>query len=118
MTQPSSMDEFSELFEKNLRIEGNFDKVRTVLPCPFCAAPDFTTFRILTTSEDMQQEATCDVCGRSARFIVNGDASGIAAELVQTGGEPPPPWMEAPRYIRADGDVTTDVEVTFHYEGD
>lgn len=93
-------EEFYRRFQKNLRITGFGAAVVTHAPCPFCGAPDFQQWHIVSVAEDMEAEATCSECGRSGRTIVgrsyDGSIKGTTAEFVQTAGDPPPSYLIPP----------------------
>jgi hypothetical protein len=98
--EPVSLEEYNRLFAQRTRIDGYGLDVTTVIPCPFCSASDFASWRIVSCHEDMGREATCRECGRSARTLVATDGSATTGELVQTGGPPPPDWLvPTPRRI-------------------
>ncbi len=101
-TDPATLEDYNALFNKNSRIEGfGIEGVTQVAACPFCAAPDWAKWRIMSVQEDMQQEHKCSHCGRSAKFlmeILDGGA-GHQFELVQTGGAEPPDYLPPARRI-------------------
>jgi hypothetical protein len=83
---PPTLDAYNKLFHENSRIEGfGIRGVKQVAPCPFCAAADWAEWLIIQAQEDMQKEATCKNCGRSAKFVFNDEGAGLIFELVQTG---------------------------------
>jgi len=92
--QPTNMDEYNQRFKDNMKIEGFGLDVTQVFPCPFCAAPDWMTTKIIEVEQEMQKEHTCSECGRSAKSIVVRDDSGIRFNIVQTGGDDQPDWFE------------------------
>lgn len=98
--KPESMDQLGALTTQNLRVEGYGLDVVTVLPCPFCAAPDWARLPILTTPEAMKTGATCGSCGRGAKAeFTDFPNGGYQFELVQTSGPDQPDWM-APKMRR------------------
>lgn len=99
---PQSMDEYSKRVHENMHVEGFGADVRTYFPCPFCAARDWLCCRIVSTEEDMKRGATCKRCGRSAKavFVLN-EPDNKQFEIVQTGGDEAPAWLE-PKMRRID----------------
>lgn len=93
MTQPRTPEEYARRFHANQKITGNgIEGVRTHVPCPFCAAPDWLVHGLLEVGTAYAAGATCEECGRTARAIYYEGPSSTAIELVQTGGDPPEPW--------------------------
>lgn len=90
---PSSVEEYERLSMANLRYEGYGFDTTMVMPCPFCAAPDFHTVLLINSHEELAREATCAHCGRSARMLLTSSGGATTGELVQTGGDDPPEWM-------------------------
>lgn len=92
---PTNMEEHIALSRANTHIEGFGPDVRTYVPCPFCCAKDWMCLPVLTTKEAMKAGATCSSCGRSAKAVFINDEPGHQVfEMVQTGGDDPPDWME------------------------
>lgn len=60
------------------------------LPCPFCAAPNFTKYPIYESPLGVHPMQTCEECGRSGRFFFEQIfIQGIPAQqfyILQTGG--------------------------------
>lgn len=98
---PTSADEYRVRFHRNHRVEGYGMETTTVAPCPFCAAPDWQKWPIVTVAEAVGKEATCRECGRSAKALVKRDAHGVSFEFVQTGGPDQPEWL-TPKMRRID----------------
>lgn len=94
LNPPGSVEEYERLSTANLRYEGHGFDTTMVIPCPFCAAPDFHRVLIINSHEDLSREATCVHCGRSARMLITAAPGVTSGELVQTGGEDPPEWMQ------------------------
>ncbi len=96
MSQPTSMDELNARQKANMRIEGRFADTQTVMPCPFCGAPDFMVYAVtagLNEYADLAKPHECKECGRSARLLTTRDAHGVMQEIVQCGGPDQPEWM-------------------------
>jgi hypothetical protein len=86
---PTSMDEYRELFAKNLKRSGDGSEERLSVPCAFCAAPDW----LEAGPEEFQHDSSpiyCIACGRSAEF--RAVEHGI--ELHYLAGPEPPEWLE------------------------
>lgn len=108
-TIPTTREEYERAFALNTKIEGMGFDVTSILPCPFCAAPDFMPIKIIDAPTDMAKAYTCEVCGRSGTNIVTTDG-GLSVEFVQTAGDDPPEWLR-PWPRRVDGGVPDEVEV-------
>lgn len=116
MSVPTTSEEYLARFHENHRVDGYGVDVHQVIPCPWCAAPDFQTLYpaggIITGDRpdiDTQMETvcTCAECGRSGRALVSRDPGGVSFEYVQTGGDsapeflvPPPRWMKGDEWLR------------------
>lgn len=98
MSDPADYQAYMARFAENHKIEGEgFDTTMRV-PCPFCCAPDFQVYRILEAKEEMVKDSTCKECGRSGKIVLTEETGGnTTLELVQTGGEPPPPYLPVVR---------------------
>lgn len=105
MTEPVSMDAYVERFMANQRASGFGFDVTQHFPCPFCAAADWFVVKIADFAPPQEPgtyrspETTCGECGRSGQFVSTRDSNGgVTAEMVQTGGDDPPDWLQpAPR---------------------
>lgn len=91
---PSNMDEYRERFWRNNRVEGFGMDVSVIVPCPFCSAPGFMTYKILEVEEEMVKPHTCEECGRGAKAVVERSEGEVAFEIVQTSGPDQPDWLE------------------------
>lgn len=72
--------------------------------CPFCGAPNWHEYKLIDSIHDesvVTQEKTCAECGRSGRFLIEHPGPGqTTMELVQTGGDDPPAYLDpAPRRV-------------------
>jgi hypothetical protein len=98
MPDPATREEYDALFAANTRIEGlGIENVHMVVPCPFCAAPDFADWYVaelaLNDYAPMRDDRTCSECGRSGKMrIVRGLDGSTTSEFVQTGGDDPPSY--------------------------
>jgi hypothetical protein len=101
MAEPGNMDEYTARFHQNQRIEGYGLDTTMVMPCPFCAAPDFMRWKILEVESAMHRGGTCKECGRSTKAIFQRSPSGVQFEIVQTGGPDQPEWL-APKMRRVE----------------
>jgi bacterioferritin-associated ferredoxin len=93
MTEPTSLSEYLERFERNQVIDGWGLAVRVHLPCPFCAAPDFLVYRMTEVEAAMTHGAMCAACGRSAKALIIRAEGELSLEVVQTSGPDQPVWM-------------------------
>jgi hypothetical protein len=89
MTHPKTLKEFIERMERNYYTEGEGENAVTMIPCPFCAAPDFMHYVPATAREVEKQTHTCNECGRSSRLVFHDDGS----QIVQVGGEDQPDYL-------------------------
>lgn len=93
MMHPANIEEYNKRFHENSRVEGFGLDVAQIFPCPFCAAPNWMTAKIIEVEDVMQREHHCCECGRSARAIIDRHPGGVSFEIVQTGGPDQPDWM-------------------------
>lgn len=97
--QPTSLEEYNTRATLNTRITGMFDQVTTHVPCMFCAAPDWASWSILTTHEDMAGPAhTCKECKRTGAILARYHESGLIIFPVQLAGPDTPEWLAIPRW--------------------
>lgn len=100
------MDEYLAEFHRQAKVEGYGLDVTQHMPCPWCCYPDFMLLRPAagiapgddraTVQEEMATEHRCVRCGRSGKNLIERDEGGVKFEFVQTGGPPPPEWLEPP----------------------
>jgi hypothetical protein len=93
MTAPRNQQEYLERFARGQSLEGFGLETTCVVPCPFCAAPDFARWRVIDAHDAMAKPATCKECGRSAKSIFTRNAGGVSFEIVQCGGADQPDWL-------------------------
>jgi hypothetical protein len=107
MSAPTSKEEYEARFMANQEVVGFGPDVATIMPCPFCAAPLWLKLRIMDFEQKALQEgATCLECGRSAKGLVtHPQGGGVSVEMVQTGGDDPPPWIPPIRRIDGEGEL-------------
>lgn len=87
ITEPTSSEEYERLFAERTRYFGTGLGVGISLPCPFCCAPDFMSYKIAETDAFMKRGATCKACNRSLKAIITAEGTaGRQMEFVQTGG--------------------------------
>lgn len=92
---PQNAVEFNARYFEAQRIVGMGLDTGMVLPCPFCAAPDFLTYRILDTREALEKGAVCRECGRGCKAIFTSPQPGATVfEMVQTVGPDQPEWFD------------------------
>ncbi len=97
---PVDLPTFLARFEETTN-NGRCETARgLLLPCPFCAAPDFTTYPVFeTTPETPQREFVCKECGRGAKPVVEFISGATCFQFFQTRGDASPPWFR-PRMER------------------
>jgi hypothetical protein len=95
VTQPGNATDYALRYTANSRITGHgIDGATIHMPCPWCAAPDFTAIPLAAAHQALRAPATCGECGRSGRTIYHVDLPGhTETEFVQTAGPPPPDWL-------------------------
>lgn len=97
---PRNLAEYTARATINCRVEGYGADVVTVVACPFCAAGGFWRLPIVNVRGPMEKETTCGECHRKARALFKVSRGSIEFEVVQTGGDDPPDWLEAaPRRV-------------------
>ncbi len=100
MTEPTTKAEYERRFKAAYRIEGYGPDITMHLPCPFCAAADWLAQPVFDPDRPRSgrgPDVTCYGCGRTAAFIHTPTGGGTTVELVQTGGDDPPPWVPCRR---------------------
>lgn len=96
-SDPASAEEHEVKFGANMKMTGfGLTGVTQHMPCPFCAEPDFSVYRVIDADVAVASNRTCKSCGRSAKCIVTKNGSSQTVELVQTGGEDLPAWYTNP----------------------
>lgn len=95
---PTTREAYETAYMANVRITGGGASAATVFACPFCAAPDWNTIRIVFTHEDMSREVKCEVCGRSGAALHTYYSGGVETRYVQTGGPDADPWVPVTRW--------------------
>lgn len=94
MTQATNLEEYTRLAHERAKVSGLGVDTSMTLPCFFCAAEDFVTYKILEMEKVMSEPHKCKECGRSAKLIFEQLPSGVSFECVQTGGPEQPDWLE------------------------
>lgn len=99
-SDPNNLKEYEAKFRENASVRGYGMEVTQHFPCPFCANPDWLVMPIIEFPPESERDITCEACGRTARMLSSRTGEGMKMELVQTGGEDPPAWLEpAPRRL-------------------
>lgn len=93
MAQPQSKQEYEQRFAENMSLSGYGLDVTQHMPCPFCAAPAFVTYRIMEMTDVLSKGAECKECGRAMKIIFETDGQLTVMRMVQTKGDAPPPWV-------------------------
>jgi hypothetical protein len=97
INEPDSLDEYNIRYAENMRIEGyGVDGVRTHVPCPFCAEPDWLVHGILDVEERYAKGAVCERCHRGVRALIRKEAGTTTLHFVQTEGPDAPVWFPWP----------------------
>lgn len=92
-----SMEELRVNTMIHLRTEGYGVETKSILPCPFCASPDWLVFPVtagLNGYVEEQKPRFCKNCCRTARVIIVRSKDSVTFEIVQTDGPEPPEWMQ------------------------
>lgn len=90
---PKDLETYNRLTMRNNEIGGEGLDTFMNIPCPFCAATNFCKYPIMDMQDVLARGAKCDACGRSAKAIFKHSHSGVAMEMVQTGGDDPADWF-------------------------
>lgn len=104
MPEPTSLDELNRRCAANSKIIGFGSATTTILPCPFCGAPEWMRFPVtagFTNYAEQVKPHECKECGRSARLDIRSVNGGLETEIVQCGGPDQPEWMN-PKMRRED----------------
>ena len=114
---PQNLDEYNARYNARIRYTGFGPDTRVFVPCPFCCAPDFMTWKVWPGDPEnveavMAKGATCASCKRGCRALFTRLGSGgVTFEVVQTEGDAPPDWLPAMRRVTDfEDDVDTAVE--------
>jgi hypothetical protein len=99
-------DEYENRYQENQALSGFGLEVKTHLPCPFCAAPEFLVYPIWPPDEHqkaLEKGADCKECGRGMRVVYTANTqSMLAFKMVQTKGDDPPDYILIGREERAE----------------
>lgn len=95
MADPKTVEEYNELSQKNSSVSGYGPfEARMHCPCPFCAAPDFSSWLILEVAKLHNIEFVCKACGRGAVMIFTSNSPDFTQfEMVQTRGNEPAEYL-------------------------
>jgi len=94
--------EYLERFAAAYRMSGAGFETTMHVPCPFCAAPDNITYKVLEVAAALSDGATCEECGRSWRAIATLQGGNVRFEVVQTGGDDGPDFLPRMRRVVLD----------------
>lgn len=98
--EPTSKAEYDAMYLAGTHYFGHGLQTGMSVPCPFCCAPGFLSWRILEVEEAMSKDTTCGECMRTLRTLFRKDAHGKSFEMVQTGGpDCIRPWIPPIRRI-------------------
>jgi hypothetical protein len=84
--EPKSKEEYEQRFKSNSKITGYGMDTTVHVPCPFCAAPNFMSYKITEVEDVLGNGSVCGECNRGSRGIVLKIKGGTTIELVQTSG--------------------------------
>jgi hypothetical protein len=93
---PPTLEDYHHRSQERSRVIGFGVETAVVLPCPFCAAPEWLTHRIVDTLSSALRPpgVVCQVCGRGMAAIFSTLADGgTCMELVHTVGDPAPHYL-------------------------
>ena len=93
MPDPKTPADYERRYKENLRTVGHGNETANKFPCPFCAAPDWATIRIVDSQEELQKQRGCRECGRVGKFVMNVSPQSITMQFVQISGDDPPEYM-------------------------
>ncbi len=96
---PQSYDEFVERFEESQDLPCCNLETGIGMPCPFCAAADFTRYPVFDVVDGPHRVQTCVVCQRAGvfQFEWHRHASGFFQRrfyVLQVSGPAQPTWFE------------------------
>jgi hypothetical protein len=98
MADPKTVEEYNTKFRENTRYSGIGLDTVIHTPCPFCAEPDFMSYKFMEVKEATKKGATCKSCGRTSKAVYTAETHDhISFEMVITGGDDPPPYMKMRR---------------------
>lgn len=95
MPEPTSMEEYQQLYLENTRTSGSGILGLTQhFACPICAAPEWLVVKVI----DFQQDhiSTCEACHRTVQLQFERTESGMGMQAVMTDGPEPPEWLQPP----------------------
>lgn len=97
VTPPSNMIEYLARYSAHNRLSGRGIETTCHVPCPFCAAKDFMSYRLIDVRKIMAEDHICPACQRGAKAIFRTQHEGATSiEVVQTSGPEPPAWLTPP----------------------
>lgn len=93
-------EEYERRSHENSRVDGyGLDGMTIHSPCPFCAAPDFHVYTLITMRDVTSRETICKECKRGLRVDILDGATSTVATFWQTCGDDPPDYL--PKFPRA-----------------
>lgn len=97
INEPDSLDEYNTRYQENILIEEyGVDGIRTHVPCPFCAEPDWLVHGLLDVEEKYRKGAVCRRCHRGAIVLTKKENNVTTLHFVQTEGPDIPAWFPWP----------------------
>lgn len=100
MSDPKTREEYDARFSAGHKITGRgLDNIEVHAPCPFCASPDWLVFNLIHIEEKSSVSTQCKECSRSAKMVYVHLGDTTTLEVVQTGGDSPPPYLPPARRV-------------------
>lgn len=93
--QDPTKEEYERLSVTNIRYFGHGVNTGMALPCPFCAAPEFASYKILEMELVMARGNVCKVCGRGMRAEFNRGPNHVLMHFIQTSGPDMPDYLKS-----------------------
>lgn len=99
MYEPRTEDEYNRRFRANTEYFGIGIETGMTVPCPFCAAANFVSYKIIEVELTLSEEHICRECKRGSKSIFSTIDGSKSFEMVQTCGPDPAGWMPKMRRV-------------------
>lgn len=96
---PKDLPEYQKRFAAAQSVSGSGLDTTMHMPCPFCAYPNWSNYRIVDTETAMAEERVCQKCGRGAKALFTREGEGVSFEIVQTRGDDIPDFLPKIRRV-------------------
>ena len=117
MADPATKEDFESLYHSNTSVSGYGVDITQHLPCPFCAAKGWATWRLaLPVSKVWAEPKKCDACGRTSKLAVTETAFSTSMQLILVDGPDPAPYL-AGTYAREEGTAPVIARAELHVPG-